>query len=287
MKNKIFVLIQKILPKRFLTKVMGYIALLQTNWFKNILIKKFIEVYQVDMSEALLQDYREYKSFNQFFTRQLNPKARPIASDSNHIISPVDGAISQIGTMQQMQLIQAKQHNYSLTNLLAGDNALAKQFKDGQFAVIYLSPKDYHRIHCPYTAKLVTSAYVPGQFYSVNQTTTEQVPNLFARNERLICQFQSAQLDCPFCLIMVGALIVSGIETVWHGQYGHNTKLIKHTHNNQNYKKADELGRFNIGSTVILLFPKNTMQWNANIKPQSTIKFGQSIATVKHNKNED
>ena len=278
MKDHNFVKFQKWLPKLFLTKLAGRLALCRLKWLKNALITHFVKYFKVDLTQSVLERPQQFDNLNHFFTRELKSKVRSIASDATAIVSPVDGTISQIGVITGEKILQAKGHSYHLTDLLVADAERVQQYQNGQFSVIYLAPKDYHRIHCPFSAQLEKAVYVPGSFYSVNPATVAQLPNLFARNERLVCYMRSATLG-PYCLIMVGALIVSGIETIWHGNYGHRDTLIDKNYDIYQFDKGAELGRFNIGSTVVLLFPPDTMRWHTQLQSGSTLCMGQSIAS--------
>ncbi len=243
-------------------------------------IKCFIQRYGVNMAEALNPDPTSYKSFNEFFTRPLKPGARPTAAAD--YICPVDGAISQFGRIEIDQIYQAKGHNYSTTALVGGDKSLACEFEGGHFACLYLSPKDYHRIHMPVAGKLRQMIYVPGDLFSVNPTTARGVPSLFARNERVVCVFDTAH--GPFVNVLVGATIVGSMATVWHGQVNPprlpsittwNYKPGEYT-----YQQGDEMGRFLLGSTVVMLWPQQAMSFNAAWQPAGAIRLGESMANL-------
>lgn len=279
----IFIVFQYIIPQHLLSRLVGYLAETEISWLKNLLIYQFIKHYQVNMAEAKDPEPRNYKNFNQFFTRELAEGARAICSNKLALACPADGAISQLGKISNNQIFQAKGQYYSIEKLLA-DTEMAARYKNGHFATIYLSPKDYHRVHMPLTGTLESMIYVPGQLFSVNQTTAENVPNLFARNERLVCYF--ATEHGPMAIILVGAMIVAGIETVWSGQAAPPTGLPK-THSYKGVsaeitvKKGDEMGRFKLGSTVILLFSENTVDWQEELKAGSPMLMGEAIAAVK------
>ena len=244
------------------------------------------------MDEALNSDISSYRSFNDFFTRALKPGARPLAQAD--LICPVDGAISQFGVIEKDQIFQAKGHSYSTTAVLGGDAALAAQFQDGSFATLYLSPRDYHRIHMPCDGRLSRMIYVPGELFSVNPTTARGVPGLFARNERVVCIFESAH--GPFALILVGATIVGSMATVWHGvvnpprlpdvrQWLYNIDNMDDGTGGQStsLKQGDEMGRFLLGSTVVMLFPKvlgAPLKFNADWAPARPIRLGEAMATT-------
>jgi phosphatidylserine decarboxylase len=244
---------------------------------KNALIKWFIKRYQVDLSIAERKSVSDYKSFNDFFTRKLQEGARPFTPSDKNPICPADGAISQFGALQNNQLIQAKGVYYSAEALLA-DKAQAEQFASGDFMTIYLSPKDYHRVHMPLTGKLVSTTYIPGRIFSVNPLTAEHVPNLFARNERLVCEFETS--EGPMMIVLVGAMIVASISTVWAGKVApaNNREIERKSYKeeNINLQQGDELGFFSLGSTVILLFPKQC-DWAKEVQLGAAVQFGQGL----------
>lgn len=256
-------------------------AVARIEWppIKNFIIRKVIANYKVDMSLAVEENPESYPSFNAFFTRQLKSDARPIDLDSR-LVSPVDGTVSQAGNILNGNIFQAKGHTYTLMELLGGNSQLAEEFNDGQFTTIYLSPRDYHRIHMPANGKLRSMYHVPGRLFSVSPQTTRDVPRLFARNERLVNIFDSDQ--GPFALIMVGAIFVSSMDTVWSGTVTPRRQRPTAWHYSQeqdiNLEKGEEMGRFNMGSTVILLFPKNKLEWNPELIPGKQVKMGESIA---------
>ena len=277
MSDRLAVLLQYLLPKQALTVFAGKVAGARGGAWTAYLIKWFIGRYQVNMTEAANPDIRSYATFNDFFTRALRSDARPLAPDN--FICPVDGAISQFGAIAHDQLFQAKGHTYSTTALVGGDSDLAAQFQDGSFATIYLSPKAYHRIHMPCDGRLTRMIYVPGDLFSVNPVTARGVPGLFARNERVVCVFDSEH--GPFVLTLVGATIVGSMATVWHGlvnpprtadvrvwQYDNEPVLLK---------KGDEMGRFLLGSTVVMLFKKDTLQFNSQWAPALAVRMGEAM----------
>ncbi|WP_261843961.1 archaetidylserine decarboxylase [Aliamphritea ceti] len=280
MKDKIFILLQHVLPQHLLSRLVGKLADCRINWVKSTFISWFAKRYNVNMSEAVQESLNAYPDFNSFFTREIKLDRRPLA-DSD-IISPADGAISQLGPIDHGRIFQAKGRGYALTTLLGGYNDLAEQFIDGQFATVYLSPKDYHRVHMPVTGTLRDTIYVPGDLYSVNQTTAEGVENLFARNERLVAIFDTEY--GPMAMILVGAMIVAGIETVWAGQVApqqRKTWRIEHTPEPQEpitLEKGVEMGRFKLGSTVILLFGKDVIEWQENLQAGSPVNLGHAFA---------
>ncbi|MDQ8039203.1 MAG: archaetidylserine decarboxylase [Rickettsiella sp.] len=276
-------LFQFLLPQHCLSRFAGWVAQCEQPWIKNRLIKNFIKEYQVDMSLAVKESPNEYRNFNEFFTRALKPEKRPIASQAGSIVSPVDGFISQLGNIHQGQLIQAKNVVYNLQTLLGGSKELASQFQQGKFATFYLSPKDYHRVHIPYAGKLREMIYVPGRLFSVNPRTTSQLPQLFVRNERVITLFTTSV--GPMAIILVGAMLVANISTVWEGNIAPNAlRQIRHWHYTENAVslcKGEELGRFQLGSTVIILFPAHSIRWSEWLAPDKKVQFGECIGHMQ------
>jgi phosphatidylserine decarboxylase len=282
--NRLKVLPQYLLPKQLLTTLAGQFASQVRGNTTTSVIRWFVKKYQVNMAEALDPDIGSYATFNDFFTRALKPGARPL-SDSE-LICPVDGAISQFGAIDVDQIFQAKGHSYSTTALVGGDGTLAAQFKNGSFATIYLSPKDYHRIHMPCDGTLTRMIYVPGDLFSVNPTTARGVPGLFARNERVVCVFDTAK--GPFVLVLVGATIVGSMATVWHGQINppRSAEIREWRYDDEliSLKQGDEMGRFMLGSTVVMLFPENhskTLVFNPNWAAGSAVQLGQAMCQQK------
>lgn len=277
--DRLSVLPQYFLPKKALTQLMGRLANLQAGSTTTAVIKWFIQRYQVDMSEAANPDPAAYPSFNAFFTRALRPGARPLAQAD--WICPVDGAISQLGPIQGEQIFQAKGHHYSTQALVGGDAQLAAQFQDGKFATIYLSPRDYHRIHMPCAGKLLRMIHVPGELFSVNPTTARGVPGLFARNERVVCVFEGP--FGPFVMVLVGATIVGSMATVWHGIVNppRTGKIREWNYAQQDVQLAQgaEMGRFLLGSTIVLLTPKSDMQFSTEWQTAKPVRLGESMAT--------
>lgn len=283
---KLSIILQHLLPKQALTLLAGLLADLHAGAATTAVIGWFVKRYQVNMAEAANPDIASYKTFNAFFTRSLNADARPLAKAD--FICPVDGAISQFGTIEQDQIFQAKGHRYSTLALLAGQKALAAKFENGHFACLYLSPKDYHRIHMPCDGKLKSMTYVPGDLLSVNPTTASNVPNLFARNERVVCEFESNQHG-TFVLVLVGATIVGSMATVWHQDntgalHGivnppRTSQIRSWSYENITLKQGDEMGRFLLGSTVVMLFEKDTLQFNAAWQPAGAIRLGEMMSS--------
>jgi phosphatidylserine decarboxylase len=271
------VVLQYLLPKQALTMLAGKFATARAGGLTTRIIRWFVGRYGVNMSEAANPDIASYASFNEFFTRPLQAGARPLAPAD--FICPVDGAISQFGAIERDQIFQAKGHQYSTKALIGGDGELAAQFQDGSFATLYLSPKDYHRIHMPCDGRLLRMIHVPGDLFSVNPVTALGVPGLFARNERVVCAFESAH--GPFVLVLVGATIVGSMATVWHGvvnppRPGHLREW-RYDDQQLRFKQGDEMGRFLLGSTVVMLFPKNTLRFNAEWSPQRPIRLGEKM----------
>lgn len=278
MHSRIAVLPQYLLPKQALTEFLGGLASKPMGSRTTWMIKRFIGRYQVDMSEAEHSDPASYATFNEFFGRALRPGARPVADTA--LVSPVDGAISQLGPIQGGEVFQAKGHSYSTTALLGGDAQEAARYQDGQFATLYLSPKDYHRVHMPCSGVLKRMIHVPGDLFSVNPTTARGVPGLFARNERVVCLFDSEQ--GPFVLVLVGATVVGSMATVWHGvvNASRDGKIHEWNYEDQNIElaKGQEMGRFLLGSTVVLLFPKESgYRFDSGWQPQGLIRQGQAM----------
>jgi phosphatidylserine decarboxylase len=271
---------QYLMPKQRLTSFAGRVASKENGRTRLMTMRWFVRKYGVDMSEAAEPELTRYASFNAFFTRALRPGARPIADAD--LISPVDGTISQFGAIEHDQILQAKGHRYSTAALLGGDAALAARFHDGHFATLYLSPRDYHRIHMPCAGRLVRMIHVPGDLFSVNPTTARGVPGLFARNERTVCVFERSSGGGPFAIVLVGATIVGSMETVWHGAINATrTKRVREwLYDGETIvlDKGDEMGRFLLGSTVVLLFPAGPLTFDPSWEPGKSIRFGEAMA---------
>ena len=280
----LFVLLQYLVPQHALSRITGWLAELRHPlWLKNGMIAAFIRTFDVDMSEAEERYPQAFANFNAFFTRRLRPAARPLAEAD--LICPADGAVSQIGRIEESSLLQAKGRHFSTWALLGGDEERAAQFRDGHFATIYLSPRDYHRVQMPLDGELVATRYVPGKLFSVNGATAEGVDRLFARNERLICYFETSV--GPMAMVLVGAMIVAGIDTVWEGQIAPPPRALR----DRDYRnlpapvrlgRGEEMGRFKLGSTVILLFPENVMQWDDALAAGSATRLGQALGSFTH-----
>jgi phosphatidylserine decarboxylase len=273
------VLPQYVIPKQLLTQLAGKFAGMQGGGLTHSAIRRFVARYGVNMAEAANPDIASYATFNDFFTRPLRAGARPLAKAE--FVCPVDGAISQFGDIEQDQIFQAKGHRYSTTALVGGDAQLAKQFENGHFATLYLSPKDYHRIHMPCTGQLARMIYVPGALFSVNPTTARGVPGLFARNERVVCVFDTEY--GPFVNVLVGATIVGSMATVWHGVVNppRPGKIVDKRYGSQkiSLKQGEEMGRFLLGSTVVMLWPKNTLRFSPDWAPARPVRMGEAMAS--------
>ncbi len=278
MTDRSAVLSQYLIPKQAITLLAGRIARARAGGLTTRLIAWFVQRYRVNMAEAANPDIASYASFNDFFTRALKNGARPLAQAD--LICPVDGAISQFGRIDGQQIFQAKGHHYSSTALVGGDAALAAQFDNGHFATLYLSPRDYHRIHMPCAARLTRMIYVPGDLFSVNPATARGVPGLFARNERVVCVFDGE--SGPFVLILVGATIVGSMATTWHGAVNapRPGRVTEWRYDNERieFKQGDEMGRFLLGSTVVMLFPQGPFKFNPAWQPGGAIRLGEVMA---------
>ncbi|NOX43445.1 MAG: phosphatidylserine decarboxylase [Gammaproteobacteria bacterium] len=280
---------QYVLPHFFLSGIMRRVTRTQNKFWRILSIKWVIKQYKVDMSLAQSENINSYKNFNTFFTRKLKPDARPFVSGNHEIACPVDGTVSQAGKIEDGNIFQAKGRHYTLKQLLGHPHIDSTPFEGGQFATIYLSPKDYHRIHMPIDGTLKTMAHIPGRLFSVSPATTRVVPGLFARNERIVTIFETEYGS--MAMIPVGAIFVGSIETVWHGEvtpptvpnirvwhYG-NDEHGKNQNKTVTLKKGDEFGRFNMGSTVVVLFGPQTIKWASDTTANSPVKMGQLLAT--------
>ena len=277
--------LQYLLPKFAITVLAGKLAHKQCGALTTKVIAWFVKRYGVNMAEAANPDITSYKTFNDFFTRPLKAGARPLAEAE--FICPVDGAISQFGAIEKDQIFQAKGHHYSTLALVAGQQDLASKFENGHFACLYLSPKDYHRIHMPCAGTLKSMAYVPGDLFSVNPTTAANVPNLFARNERVVCEFESEKHG-TFVMVLVGATIVGSMATVWHDAENgiinpprsSTVRTWSYANKNITLNQGDEMGRFLLGSTVVMLFEKDALQFNGDWQPARSIKLGEMMGQL-------
>ena len=277
--DRLAVLPQYLLPKKALTVFAGWVAGGRWGWITTAIIRRFIRRYQVNMAEAAEPDAASYASFNEFFARALKNEARPLAPA--RFVCPVDGAISQFGAIAQDQIFQAKGHSYSTSALLAGQDNLAGAFQDGHFATLYLAPKDYHRVHMPCAGNLKRMIHVPGELFSVNPVTARGVPGLFARNERVVCLFDTDH--GPMALVLVGATIVGSMATVWHGVVNPprpgTVREWTYAPGEVRLGQGEEMGRFLLGSTVVLLWPKTTLEFDPDWAPSRAVRVGEKMAT--------
>ena len=283
--DKFKIAMQYAMPKHFISRMVGKLAAAKAGGLTTALIKLFIKQYKIDMSEAKYPDPAHYKTFNEFFTRPLKEGIRPLAEESDVIAHPVDGAISQLGDVVDGQIIQAKGHDYSLQALLGGKEEDTAPFLGGKFATIYLAPKDYHRIHMPVDGTLSKMIYVPGDLFSVNPLTAQNVPNLFARNERVVAIFETE--IGPLAMVLVGATIVASIETIWAGTVtppaGKDVFSWNYPTEGDNaitLKKGEEMGRFKLGSTVILAWGANQAEFLSDQHPETVTRMGTPFAKI-------
>ena len=281
--DKLFVLSQYVTPQLGVSNLAGRLADNDRSpALKNRVIKWFIGRYGVDMSEAAEPNPEAYATFNDFFTRELKPGIRPLADGEKTLVSPVDGAISQLGQVTGDRVFQAKGQSFSLSELLGGDESTVAPFVNGEFSTIYLSPKDYHRIHMPVAGTLKEMIHVPGKLFSVNPVTAENVPNLFARNERVVCIFDTA--SGPMALVLVGAMIVGSVETRWAGVVVPGRRQVTSTlyegEQAITFDKGEEMGRFRLGSTVIVVMPKGAVSWNSNQVAGKTVRMGEAFGAL-------
>lgn len=280
--DNVKIFFQYVLPKHAVSILAGKLADSRSTLIKDQFIQRFAKAYQIDMSNAVEPELTNYGCFNDFFTRAIHLDSRPIDDDESSFCSPVDGAISQFGKIESGRIIQAKGHSYSTLELLGGIQEQAEYFNNGEFCTIYLAPKDYHRIHMPCDGELISMTHVPGQLFSVNPLTAQNVPKLFARNERVVSLFETR--FGKMAMVSVGATIVGSIETVWAGNITPpSRKTIKQwNYSEQNIvlKKGEEMGRFKLGSTVILLMEKKSWQWNQSIELESNVILGQNLVTA-------
>ncbi|GBO87038.1 MULTISPECIES: archaetidylserine decarboxylase [Marinobacter] len=281
--DKLFVLSQYITPQLGVSNLAGRLADSDSSpALKNRVIKWFIGRYGVDMSEAAETDPEAYPTFNAFFTRALKPGIRPLADGEKTLVSPVDGAISQLGQVTGDRVFQAKGQSFSLSELLGGEEATTAPFTSGEFSTIYLSPKDYHRIHMPMAGTLRQMIHVPGKLFSVNPVTAENVPNLFARNERVVCIFDTD--SGPMAMVLVGAMIVGSVETRWAGVVVPGSRQVTSTRYEGeqaiSFEKGEEMGRFRLGSTVIMVMPKGAVTWNSDQVAGKTVRMGEAFGAL-------
>jgi phosphatidylserine decarboxylase len=280
--DALFIFLQKVAPQTLLSRIAGVFAESRLGWWKNLFIRSFVNKYNVDLGEAEKQTPEEFENFNAFFTRALKADARRICPGKDTLACPADGVISQIGDIKQGDIFQAKGKSYSALTLLGGDESLARKFHSGKFVTVYLSPKDYHRVHTPLDAVLKEMLHVPGQVFSVNTVTAAHIPGLFARNERAVAMFETT--IGPMAVVLVGAMIVASIETVWAGLVapsGNTISRITYDINDKiELEKGSELGRFKLGSTVILLLPENTLEWEPSLVAGCHVRMGQTLGRI-------
>lgn len=280
MNDSLFIALQRLAPQHLISRAAGAFANSETPLIKNNFIRWFHNKYQVDMSQALEQDPLAYPSFNAFFTRALREDARPIQGDEQTVACPSDGVLSQFGRIEEGRIIQAKGQTFTVAELLA-DTSGTEAYQNGQFATVYLSPRDYHRVHMPLAGTLTQMTHIPGRLFSVNAVTTEHVPRLFARNERVVCHFDTEY--GPMVVVLVGAMIVAGIETVWAGPVAPVKRQIQHSYYRpQEVKLArgEELGRFHLGSTVVVLLPEGRCHWPSHLSPGSFVIMGEPLVRM-------
>lgn len=279
-----FILAQHLIPQHAISRLVHALARVRVVWLKNLLIDAFMKGFSISLEEAETRNAHAYPSFNAFFTRALKPGARPLPVDPSLLVSPVDGTVSEIGCIDDDRLLQAKGRHYTLEALLAGHAEWARRFRGGHFATIYLAPYNYHRIHMPLDGALRGAWYVPGQLFSVNRVTADAVANLFARNERIVCMFRSPGSEIDFGLLLIGALNVGSMETVWHGEVAprrvRQVTELEVGGTPHFAARGEEMGRFNMGSTVILLFPPGVIEWHAEIVSGKTLRMGQPIGRL-------
>lgn len=280
--DRLFALLQLCLPTRFISWLVFGITRIRAPGFKNAFIRWFMRTFDISLAEAEFQRPEDYRHFNAFFTRALKPGARPLDPDPAACLSPVDGTVSQLGRIEGDRIFQAKGHHYTAAELL-GDPAMARAFEGGGFCTIYLAPYNYHRIHMPVAAQLEEWVYVPGRLFSVNPATARAMPRLFARNERVVCRFDTD--FGPLALVLVGALNVGSMETVWAGRITppHRRSGLMHTRSSPPvmFERGDEMGRFNMGSTVVLLTPPDAVDWRGDLGPGQVLRMGQSIGRIQ------
>lgn len=276
--SDLFIALQHLVPQHALSRLAGGLASSQTAWLRDLLIRRFVAAYGVDMAQAA-RGIGEFASFNDFFTRELKPGARPLADAQTFILSPADGAVSQLGSISGGRIIQAKGRDYSVAEILGCAAGEAARFEGGRFITIYLSPSDYHRVHMPAAGTLAKTSYIPGDLFSVNTATAAGVDRLFARNERLSCRFDGP--DGHFASIMVGAMIVAGIDTVWPNRFRTHARTPVHEDfagQSRTLAAGDEMGRFHLGSTVVLLFEPGRVAWRDDLTPGDPLRMGEPIA---------
>lgn len=276
-----FICIQKILPQHLLSRWLGWLTHCRCSFFKNKAIHYFIRHFKVDLSESLVTDIRQFPSFNDFFIRQLKPNARPLPHDPTAIACPADGILTEFGKIQAGRLLQAKGRYYELIDLLGGHAEMAQHFLNGNFFTVYLAPKDYHRVHMPITGQLHNMIHIPGRLFSVNMPSVMGIPRLFARNERVVCLFETAA--GMMAVIFIGALLIGSVVTPWHGQVmptPHSKSALRVEENSPIIlQRGDEVGYFQWGSTVIVLFGENAVNWQTTLYPGDAVRIGQCVGS--------
>lgn len=283
MRDRLFIGMQYVLPQHFLSRMVGKLAACRVRWVKNLFIRWFAGRYRVDMTQALETDPLVYEDFNAFFTRALKAGARPIEGDELAVVCPADGSVNQVGPIRDGQLLQAKGKQFSLQALLGGDEELAARFAGGSFVTVYLSPRDYHRVHMPLGGSLEEMIYVPGKLFSVNAVTAANVDGLFALNERVVCVFETPY--GPMALVLVGAMIVAGVETVWAGQVAPaSSRLMRQKYDQQHTPiqlgRGEEMGRFKLGSTVVAVFGRDMVKWRGPLAADDSVRMGEVLGEV-------
>tara|TARA_R110001583_G_scaffold21088_1_gene80239 strand:+ start:2187 stop:3056 length:870 start_codon:yes stop_codon:yes gene_type:complete len=285
MSDQLKIIGQYLLPKHLLSRLTGKLAAAKAGKLTTFLIKKFIAQYKINMQEAKHSEPEHFETFNDFFTRELKEGARTIVEGDNNLATPVDGKVSQQGDIKEGRIFQAKGHDFSLRELLGGRDDVAAPFDEGIFSTVYLAPKDYHRIHMPITGKLEQMIFIPGDLFSVNPLTAENVPNLFARNERAVAIFSTA--IGPMAMVLVGATIVASIETIWAGTLkGKEIQYSDYSDQDISIEKGAEMGRFKLGSTIVALFPKDSINFSEDLEAGSITRLGELFATVNEKINE-
>lgn len=278
----LFIIGQYLLPHHLVSRLVGFFAESHRSFIKRPLMKFFVRRFGIDMSEAERESLEDYQNFNDFFTRSLKPGIRPIEGEPSDWVSPVDARISQFGPIQDGQIIQAKGRTYSVTQLFGGDSEMAAHYQQGEFITLYLSPKDYHRIHMPLRARLIKTTFIPGRLFSVNPLTANSIDRVFARNERLVCEFESVR--GRFTMVLVGAMVVASIETVWSGIVApFKRRIVQRSYQEPTltFEKGEEMGRFRLGSTVILLIENNQISWHDDIGNEEIVRLGQRLNTTQ------
>lgn len=275
-----FVALQRLVPQHGLSRLGSKLAEATTPWLKNALIKQFIRTYNVNVDEAVSSDLNDYPHFNAFFTRSLKEGARPIDQNETSLVCPADGTVSQLGPIKAGNIFQAKGKSFSVDSLLGTSDRDSQRFMNGSFITTYLSPSDYHRVHMPVGGELLYTRYIPGKLFSVNDTTTQYIDGLFAKNERLVCMFDTPGGRCA--VILVGAMMVAGIESVWHGHYQPDEVTTNQFNSGQILlEKGEEMGRFKFGSTVVLLFEPESMAWDPQYQPGTITRMGEVLGKYK------